>query len=137
MGRYSQGISVAKALAQGVGGKVKTALEKTIALSPRHADAHVALAAFHAEVIDKVGALIANMTYGAKKETSLNLFEKALSLTPQSTIARIEYANALVILEGDKRMAEATRYYELAAGTRALDAAERLDVEMAVAELAS
>jgi hypothetical protein len=34
-------------------------------------------------------------------------------------------------------MAEATRYYELAAGTRALDAAERLDVEMAVTELAS
>ena len=137
LGRYSQGISVAKALAQGVGGKVKNALEKTIALQPHHADAHVALGAFHAEVIDKVGALIANMTYGAKKETSLNLFEKALSLTPQSTIARIEYANALVILEGEKRMAEATRYYELAAGTRALDAAERLDVEMAVIELAS
>jgi tetratricopeptide (TPR) repeat protein len=137
LGRYSQGISVAKALAQGVGGKVKSALEKTIALAPRHADAHVALGAFHAEVIDKVGALIANMTYGAKKETSLNMFEKALSLTPQSTIARIEYANALVILEGDKRMAEATRYYELAAATRALDAAERLDVEMAATELAS
>ena len=59
LGRYSQGISVAKALAQGVGGKIKSALEKTIALQPQHADAHVALGAFHAEVIDKVGALIA------------------------------------------------------------------------------
>ena len=137
MGRYSQGISVAKALAQGVGGKVKSALEKAIALQPRHADAHIALGAFHAEVIDKVGSLIANMTYGAKKETSLNLFEKALTLTPQSAIAKIEFANALVILEGDKRMAEATRYYEQAAGTRALDATERLDVEMALTELAS
>lgn len=137
LGRYSQGISVAKALAQGVGGKVKAALEKTIALQPRHADAHVALGAFHAEVIDKVGALIANMTYGAKKETSLNLFEKALSLTPHSAIARIEFANALVILDGDRRMAEATRYYEQAAATCALDAMERLDMEVALAELAS
>jgi hypothetical protein len=137
LGRYSQGISVAKALAQGVGGKVKSALEKTIALQPRHADAHVALGAFHAEVIDKVGSLIANMTYGARKETSLHLFEKALGLTPLSVIAKIEYANALVILEGDKRLTDATRYYEQAAGTRALDAAERLDVEMALAELAS
>jgi tetratricopeptide (TPR) repeat protein len=137
LGRYCQGISVAKALAQGIGGKVKTALEKAIALQPSHADAHVALGAFHAEVIDKVGTLIASMTYGAKKETSLTLFEKALSLTPQSTIARIEYANALVILEGDKRMAEATRYYEQAAGTRALDAAQRLDVEVALTELAN
>jgi tetratricopeptide (TPR) repeat protein len=137
LGRYSQGISVAKALAQGVGGKIKLALEKTIALQPRHADAHVALGAFHAEVIDKVGTLIANMTYGAKKEASLNLFEKALNLTPQSAIAKIEYANALVILEGDKRMADATRYYEQAAATRALDAMERLDVEVALTELAN
>jgi hypothetical protein len=95
------------------------------------------LGAFHAEVIDKVGALIANMTYGAKKETSLNLFERALGLTPQSAIARIEYANALVILEGDKRMAEATRYYEQAASMAALDAMERLDVDMAQTELAN
>jgi hypothetical protein len=38
-----------------------------IALQPRHADAHIALGAFHAEVIDKVGALIGGMTYGAKQ----------------------------------------------------------------------
>lgn len=137
LGRYSQGISVAKALAQGVGGKVKSALESAIRLQPDHADAHVALGAFHAEVIDKVGTLIGNMTYGAKKETSLNLFERALSLHPQSAIAKIEYANALVILDGDMRMAEATRYYEQAAAMAALDATERLDVEMALTELAS
>src|SRR5512145_2890743 len=38
LGRYSQGISVAKALAQGLGGKVKSALETTIKLAPKHAD---------------------------------------------------------------------------------------------------
>ena len=56
LGRYSQGISVARALAQGLGSKVKGALERVIELQPHHADAHTALAAFHAEVIDKVGA---------------------------------------------------------------------------------
>src|SRR3569832_1652148 len=66
LGRYSQGISVAKALAQGLGTRVKEALEKTMQLQPRHADAHIALGAFHAEVIDKVGTLIGGMTYGAK-----------------------------------------------------------------------
>ncbi len=55
LGRYSQGISVAKALAQGLGGRVKSALETTIKLAPKHADAHIALGTFHAEVIDKVG----------------------------------------------------------------------------------
>ena len=72
LGRYSQGISVASALAQGLGGKVKDSLERAIKLQPRHADAHIALGAFHAEVIDKVGALIGGMTYGAKRETGLH-----------------------------------------------------------------
>lgn len=136
LGRYSQGISVAKALAQGLGSKVKEALEKTIKLQPRHADAHIALAAFHAEVIDKVGSLIGGMTYGAKKETGLRLFQEAIKLNPGSAIAMIEYANGMVMLEGDKRLKEATRLYEQAAATKPMDAMERLDVELARAELA-
>ena len=135
LGRYSQGISVAKALAQGLGGKVKDSLEKAIALSPKHADARIALGAFHAEVIDKVGSLIGGMTYGAKKDTGLKLFQEALKLNPGSAIAMIEYANALVMLEGDKKMKEATALYEKAATAEPMDAMERLDVEMARSEL--
>ena len=135
LGRYGQGISVAKALAQGLGGKVKQALEHTIKLQPKHADAHIALAAFHAEVIDKVGSLIGGMTYGAKKDVGLSLFKKALELNPISAIAMIEQANGMVMLEGDKKMKEATQLYEQAAASKPLDATERLDVEMAKAEL--
>jgi tetratricopeptide (TPR) repeat protein len=136
LGRYSQGISVAKALAQGLGGKVKSALETTIQLQPKHADAHIALGAFHAEVIDKVGSLIGGMTYGVKKEVGLKLFQTALALQPDSAIGMIEYANALVMLEGDKAMKEATRLYEQAAASKPLDAMQRLDVDMAISELA-
>ncbi|TWO67905.1 hypothetical protein FN976_25075 [Caenimonas sedimenti] len=135
LGRYSQGISVAKALAQGLGSKVKDALEKAIKLEPRHADAHIALGAFHAEVIDKVGSLIGGMTYGAKKDTGLKLFQEAIKIHPGSAIAMIEYANGLVMLEGDKRMKEATKLYEQAAATKPFDAMERLDVELAKVEL--
>jgi len=135
LGRYSQGISVAKALAYGLGDKVKEALEQTIKLSPQHADAHIALATFHAEVIDKVGSLIGSMTYGAKKDTGLALFRQALKLHPGSAIAMTEYAKGLVMLEGDKRMKEATRLYEQAAASSPMDATERLDVEMAKVEL--
>jgi tetratricopeptide (TPR) repeat protein len=134
LGRYSQGISVAKALTQGLGGKVKTALETTIALAPRHADAHIALGAFHAEVIDKVGKLLGK-TQGADTATGLKMFKEALALNPDSAIARVEYANGLVMLEGDKRMKEAEKLYAEAAECKPLDAMERLDVEMAKAEL--
>jgi hypothetical protein len=135
LGRYSQGISVAKALAQGLGGKVKQSLEQAIKLCPKHADAHIALAAFHAEVIDKVGSLIGGMTYGAKKDTGLALFKEALKLNPGSAIAMMEHANGMVMLEGDKKMKDATKLYEQAAACKPLDAMERLDVEMAKAEL--
>lgn len=135
LGRYSQGISVAKALAQGLGGKVKEALEKTIKLQPRHADAHIALGAFHAEVIDKVGSLIGGMTYGAKKEVGLRLFQDALRINPASPIGFVEYANGLVMLEGDRRMKEATQLYEQAAASKPMDATERLDIALAQAEL--
>ena len=135
LGRYSQGISVAKALAQGLGSKIKTALEQTIQLQPKHADAHVGLGSFHAEVIDKVGTLIGSMTYGAKKDTGLKLFQEGLKLQASCAIFMIEYANGLLMLEGDKKMTEATALYEKAASVKPLDAAQRLDVDLARAQL--
>ena len=134
LGRYSQGISVAKALAQGLGGQVKNALETTISLSPKHADAHIALGSFHAEVIDKVGKLLGR-TQGADAATGMKMFKQALTLNPTSAIAMVEYANGLVMLEGDKRMKDAEKLYTDAAACTPLDAMERLDVEMAKAEL--
>ncbi len=134
LGRYSQGISIAKALAQGLGSKVKSALETTIKLAPKHADAHIALGAFHAEVIDKVGSLLGR-TQGASKDAGLSMYRTALKLNPTSAIAMVEYANGLVMLEGEKKMNEATQLYEDAAACTPLDAMERLDVEMAKAEL--
>ncbi|WP_394787929.1 hypothetical protein [Rhodoferax sp.] len=135
LGRYSQAISVAKALAQGLGGKVKDSLEKTIRLQPHHAGAHIALGAFHAEVIDKVGPLIGSMTYGVRKDVGLKLLQDALHLNPDSAIAMIEYANALLMLDGQQRIAEATGLYEQAAAAEPADATERLDADMARAEL--
>ena len=135
LGRYSQGISVAKALAQGLGNKIKTALERTIALAPRHAEARAVLGAFHAEIIDKVGPLIGGMTYGAKKNVGLQLFEEALRINPRSVLARVEYARALVMLEGEKRLPQATALYRQAAQSAPLDAAEQLDVALARTEL--
>ena len=107
LGRYSQGISVAKALAQGFGGKIKDALLTALKLEPKHADAHTAFGAYQAEVIDKVGGLVAGMTYGAKKDSALEHFEKALKLFPDSPIAHIEYANGLILLFGKARIADA------------------------------
>jgi hypothetical protein len=131
LGRYSQGISVAKALAQGLGSKVKSDLEHVIKREPEHPDAHIALGAFHAEVIDKVGALIGAMAYGAYKDTGLTLLQQALKFNVDSAIGMVEYAHALLMLGGDGMLRDATRLYQQAARAAPIDAMERLDVEMA------
>ena len=135
LGRYSQGISVAKALAQGFGTKIKDALLTALKLDPKHAEAHTAYGAYQAEVIDKVGGLVGGMTYGAKKDSALEHYEKAIKLFPESPIGRIECGNGLIMLFGKGRIAEATRLYEQAAALAPADAMERLDVELAKSEL--
>ena len=135
LGRYSQGISVVKALAEGLGGKIKDSLSKAVKLQPRHADAQIALGTYHAEVIDKVGAIMGSLTYGARKDEGVKHFETALKLNPESAIARIEYANGLVMMFGKSKLNEASRLYEEAAACKPMDAMERLDVELAKSEL--
>ena len=136
LGRYGQGISVAKALAAGLGGKIKTSLEKALALAPDHAEAHIALGAYHAEVIAKVGALVGGLTYGASKDAAIKHFETARKLMPESAIARIEHANGLVGLFGKSKLAAATKLYEEAAAAKPREAMEYLDIESAKEELA-
>ncbi|MEJ0046461.1 MAG: hypothetical protein WDN04_10325 [Rhodospirillales bacterium] len=131
LGRYSQGISVAKALAQGLAGRVRGSLERTLKLAENHAEAHIAFGTFHAEIVVKVGGAMAALTYGARRETALSHFETALRLVPHSAIARIEYANALASLFGRARLGDARRLYAEAAACAPEDAMERLDVEAA------
>lgn len=135
LGRYSQGISIAKALAQGLAGKVKASLAATLKLDAKHADAHIALGTYHAEIVNKVGAMVGGLTYGAKKDSALEHFQTALKLNPDSAIARIEYANGLVLLGGKAKMGEAEKLYKEAAACKPADAMERLDVEFAKAGL--
>ena len=131
LGRYSQGISIVKALAQGIGGKIKHSLDQTLKLQPRHADANIALGTWHAEIIDKVGSMVGGLTYGAKKDTAEKHFRAALELNPDSSIARTEYANGLVLLFGRSRAKDVDRLREEAVACTAADAMERLDLEAA------
>lgn len=135
LGRYSQSISVIKALRQGVGGKILASLRKTLELEPDHAEAHTALGMYHAEVIDKVGKLLGGVTYGASESEALEHFRSALRLTPRAPIANIEYGNGLYLLYGDRRLDEVSELYVKASEFEPLDAMEKLDVESALAEL--
>jgi tetratricopeptide (TPR) repeat protein len=134
-GRYSQSISIIKALKEGYGGKIKAALETVLKLDSKHAEAYTAMGAYHAEIIDKVGGMVGKLTYGASKDAAVENYEKALKLAPHSPIAHIEYANGLLMLFGDKEVDKATKLYEKASKMKGRDAMEVLDVAMANDEL--
>ncbi|MGZ8288183.1 MAG: hypothetical protein ACXW2U_07140 [Telluria sp.] len=137
LGRHAQDLSVLQGLAEGVAGKVRGSLDSALRLAPRHADAHIALGVYHAEIIDKIGALMAGLTYGASRDDALRHFRKALELNPGSAIARVEYARALLMLDGRAAAAEALDLYRQAAASTPHDAMERLDLERARQQIAA
>ena len=135
LGRYSQGLSIAKALKQGIAGKVRESLESALELEPKHAEAHTALALYHAEIIGKIGAMIGGLTYGAKAAEAESQITTALKLTPGSPIAHIEHGNVLMLLHGEKKEDAAAAAYEKAARLKPLDAMEALDAAFAKSQL--
>lgn len=131
LGRYSQRISILQALAAGLAGRVREHLERALELEPRHAEAHLAFGLYHAEIVAKLGALAASLTYGASSRAALEHLRQALILAPHSPIVHMEYANGLVLLDAAKYRAQAKALYVQAAACEPADVMERLDVERA------
>ena len=131
LGRYSQGISIAKALKMGIANKVRASLDAALELEPRHAEAHTALALYHAEIINKIGAMIGGLTYGAKASEAEKHIKDAVKLTPASPIAHIEHGNVLLLLDENRNEDAAAAAYEKAAKCKPLDAMEALDAAWA------
>jgi tetratricopeptide (TPR) repeat protein len=131
IGRLSQTISITKALAQGLAGKVREALDATLKLAPKHAEAHTAFGLYHAEIVGKVGGMLAKLTYGANSVDAEKHLKQALKLTPDSPIAWIEFGNGLLLLHGEKREDEVAEAYDKAARLKPHDAMEALDAAWA------
>jgi cytochrome c-type biogenesis protein CcmH/NrfG len=80
--------------------------------------------------------MIASLTYGAKAASAEEHCKIALKLTPDSPIALIEYANALMLIHGDKKEDEAAELYAKAIKLKPKDAMEALDIAHAKAQMA-
>jgi tetratricopeptide (TPR) repeat protein len=131
MGRYSQRISILSALAAGLANRIRQHLERTLELEKQHAEAHIALGLYHAELISKLGSLPARLTYGASAENAVEHFRRAVKLAPHSPIALMEYAHGLLLLDARANRNQAGKLYAQAAALEPADAMERLDVARA------
>lgn len=135
LGRYSQGISVAKALSMGLAGRVHRHLERCLELAPKHAEAHLAMAVYHAELIAKVGSLVAGLTYGAKVAHAEAHIAQALKLCPKMPVAHCEHAHVQTLLHGRRGEAEARKALQIAAALQPRDAMDWFDRALAEREL--
>jgi tetratricopeptide (TPR) repeat protein len=135
LGRYSQGISITKALAQGLGGKIKSSLKKALELDPKHAEAHIAMGMYHAEIISKIGGMIGKLTYGASADEAIKHFDTAKKLTPLTPVVHVETGLGLMLLNAKKNADAAKAAFQAAIKCKPADAMEQLDIDAALAEL--
>lgn len=69
--------------------------------NPKHLGAQLIQASFHADASVKA-PFLAKVRFGSKPEVALEKFDIALKQDPQSTIAQLEYATALIKLNKGK-----------------------------------
>ena len=129
LGRNSQRISILKALADGIATRVRTHLEATLKLEPRHAEAH-----------DRAR----HVSRGDRRENRLDAcrpdlpgiprsVDRTFSRAPSSScpvrrLLKIEYANGLMLLDAGRYREQANEQYARAAAIVPADAMEKLDV---------
>ena len=89
--------------------------------------------AYHAEIIDKVGALVGGLTHGASARRGRALPQGG-ETAPDSPIAHRD-GERYVLMHGKKMVEEGARLYAKAAQMEPRDAMEKLDVEAARAEI--
>lgn len=135
LGRYSQFISIIEALAKGIGPRIKDSVTRCLEMEPEHAEAHVTLATWHAEIVDKLGSMLANLRFGAKRKLAEEHFDTAIGLCPGSPFPCIEKANGLVLMYGDDSEDEARDLLETAVNMTPVDAMQVLDIDRAERQL--
>ena len=135
LGRYSQFISIIEALAGGVGPRIKDSVTQCLEMEPEHAEAHVTLATWHAEIVDKLGSMLAGLKYGAKRRLAEEHFDTAIELCPESPFPYIEKANGLILMYGDNGEDEARELLEAAVNMTPVEAMQALDIDRAKSQL--
>lgn len=135
LGRYGQFISISKALAEGLAGKVQHSIKECLSLEPSHADAHTSLGTYQAEIIGKLGKMAAKLTYSVSGDDALEHYQKALELAPYSISAKTEYADGLLKIYGKKRLKDAVGLYKRSVEYDPIDMLEAMDFYLAQCEL--
>lgn len=136
IGRYSEEVSIAKALSSGAALSFKKSIEKCLALQSGHMPSLLALATLHAQAIDAIGELAARMTFGATRKKVLAVYQEAAKMDKPAPLIYVEYGKNILLLDKkNKRLAE--KMLTLALDAEVLDPLDILDQKEAEKLLAN
>ena len=97
MGRYAQVVGVIEVLGNGYVRRVRNAVQTAIEMDSESALAHLGLAVWHAEALDKAG-IFARILFGASSARALTHLERALELAPDSKVVTLESGLGFLLL---------------------------------------
>ncbi|MBA1145978.1 hypothetical protein H0Z60_02790 [Ectothiorhodospiraceae bacterium WFHF3C12] len=127
LGQYSRHVSTAVARERNIPDRVSRVLEWVLEHRPDHAQAWINLGAYHSEIIERVGWLLARMTYGASAEHALDAYERGLALAPGMAVGYGEAAMGLHRIDAEAHRARIREYVARLRGLQPKDAEDFLE----------
>ncbi|HXS73407.1 MAG TPA: hypothetical protein VN725_05130 [Rhodanobacteraceae bacterium] len=137
LGLLSRQMPSMQVLAEGLGSKLHAALEAALELDADHAEAHTALGLYHAEVIDKIGAALAKLTWRVDPAAAEAHLRTAIRLTPDAPNAWVGLGIGLGLLDAPTHAPARLDALRTAADLKPRDARQALEIAYAKEKLAT
>ena len=122
VGRYAMNVGTLTALRRGLAGRVRDLLDAALALDHDFAEAHMALAGWHADIHS--AGRVARFMHGGNRVNAVIHYERALRLAPDSKIVLFEYGRRLPELDSARGLERAEEMLSKAAALPVRDAFE-------------
>lgn len=101
-----------EAQSEGLAERGRAAIDRALALDPTNAWARASLGAWHMEIVDRAGKILAAALYGASEREGLRNFHAALAGEPASLLLHYHFALSVLALDARRFRAEAQRALE-------------------------
>ena len=113
IGFRGRAIGVSQARAEGLADEALALLKRAVAMAPANAWAQASLGAWHLEIVQHAGPVLADLMYGASRDKGLQHYRTALTLDPHSALLQMNFALALLAMEREDMVTQATRALEI------------------------
>jgi tetratricopeptide (TPR) repeat protein len=122
IGFRGRSVGISRARSLGLAEKARAVIDKAMAINPTNVWARASLGAWHIEIVNHAGRILASLTYGASRDEGLALYRAALRDAPDIAVRHFHYALSILALDPAEFHQEAERELRHAMTVRTDDA---------------